>query len=81
MKRRTDQILGHVGLVGKIDPRLDQCERFDELPPPGLGLIADQALELAESLPALRGRLRRNQIRQTLDFRQIEPPVDRRPGG
>ena len=75
MKRRTEQILGHIGLVGKIDPRFDQRQRFDQTPPPSLGTVADQALELPKRLPALGRRLRRNQISQPFHRREIKPAV------
>ena len=74
-KRRTDEILGHIGLIGEIDPRFDQRQRFDDLPPPSLGLVPDQTLQLAKCLPALRRRFRGDQIREPLHFRQIEAPV------
>ena len=54
MKRRTDQILRHVGLIGEVDPRLDQRQRLDDLAPPRFRLVADEALELAIGLTALR---------------------------
>ena len=44
-------------------------------PPPRLGAVADQALELAERLPALRRRLCRDQVGQTLHRCEIEPAV------
>ena len=53
----------------------DARQRLDDLPPPGLGAVADQSLKLPECLPALRRRLRGDQIREPLHFRQIEPPV------
>ena len=81
MKRRTDQILRHIGLVGKIDPRLDQRQRFDQSPPPGLGPIADQTLELPKRLPPLRRRLGGDQIGKTLDRGEIEPAVLERAAG
>ena len=75
MKCSIDQIFGHVGLVGEVDSRLDQRLRFDQRPAPGLGAVADQALELAERLPALRLRLCRDQIGQAFHRREIEPAV------
>ena len=75
MKGRTDQILRHISLVGKVDPRLDQRQRFDDLPPPRLGPVPDQTLELPERLPPLGRRLRGNEVGQAFDFGQIEAPV------
>ena len=75
MKCSIDQIFGHVGLVGEVDLRLDQRQRLDQLPPPSLGAVADQTLELAERLPALRRRLCRDQVGQALHRREIEPAV------
>ena len=43
--------------------------------PPGLGAIAEQALELAIGLPALRLGLGADQIGQALDRGEIEPAV------
>ena len=74
-QRRPDQILRHIGLVGKIDPRLDQRQRLDQPRPPGLGAIAEQALELAIGLTALRLGLGADQIGETLDRGEIEPAV------
>src|ERR1700691_905883 len=74
-ERRTHQILGHVGLVGKIYPRLDKCERLNQAMPPRLDAVADQTLELPVGEPALRRGFRRYQIGQTFNGRQIEPPV------
>ncbi len=81
MKRRTDQILGHVGLVGEIDPGLDQRQRLDQPPPPRFGAVADQTLELPKRLPPLRRRLRGDQIAKTLHRSEIEPAALERPPG
>ena len=74
-QRRTHEILRHIAFVGKVDPRLDQGERFDQGPAPGFGAVADQALELAERLPPLRRRLRRDQVGKAFHGGQIEPAV------
>ena len=76
MKRRTNKVLRHVGLIGEVDPRLDQRQRLDDLAPPCFRLVADEALELAIGLTALRRCFGRNQISQALHLRQIKPPVD-----
>src|SRR5271168_4942475 len=52
MKRWTDEILRYIGLIGEVDPRFDERQRLDDLPPPGLGAVADQSLELPERLAA-----------------------------
>ncbi len=75
MNRGTDQILGHIGLVGKVDPRFDQRQRVDQALPPGFGAPASQALELPERLPALGRRLRRDEIGKPFDSREIEAAV------
>ena len=74
-ERRAHEVLGHIGLVGKIDAGLDQRQRLDQPPPPRLGTVADQALELTKRLAALRRRLGRDQVRQALDRGEIELAV------
>ena len=81
MKRRADQVFGHIGLVGKVDPGLDQRQGLDQPLPPSLGPVADQTLELPKRLTPLRRRFRRNQIAQTFDLSEIEPPRLERPAG
>ena len=75
LQRRPDQILRHIGLVGKIDPRLDQRQRLDQPRAPGLGAVAEQTLELAIGLPALRLGFGADQIGQALDRGEIELAV------
>src|SRR5262249_47570076 len=55
--------------------RLDQRQRLDQPPPPGLGAIADQPFELAKGKAALRRRLGGDQIGKPFDSREIEPAV------
>jgi hypothetical protein len=43
MKCGRNEVLGHVRLVGKVDPRLDQRQRRDQPLPPGLGAAAERA--------------------------------------
>ena len=62
-------------------PRLDQRQRLDQPRPPGLGALAEQALELAIGLPALRLGLGADQIGQALDRGEIEPAVLERAAG
>ena len=80
-QRRRDQILRHIGLVGKIDPRLDQRQRLDQPLAPGLGLVAEQALHLAKRLAALRLRLRADQVGEAFDRGQVELAVLERAAG
>ena len=75
MNCRTEQILRDIRLVGKINPRLDQRQRFDQSLPPGLGAVADQTFQLPKCLPALRRRLGADQIGKPLDRGQIEPAI------
>ena len=75
LQRRPEQILRHIGLVGKINSRLHERQRFDQPRPPCLGAVAEQALELPIRLPALRFGLGANQIGQTLDGGEVEPAV------
>ena len=80
-QRRPDQLLRHIGLVGEIDPRLDQRQRLDQPGPPRLGAVAEQAFELPVGLAPLRLGLGIDQIGQALDCREIEMPVlERAPG-
>ena len=81
MKRRTDQIFGHIGFIGKVDPRLDQGQRLDQSPPPSLGAVADQAFELAKRETPLRLSFGGDEIGQPLDRREIEPAVLERAAG
>ena len=71
----TEQILRHIGFVGKIDARLDERQRFDQSQPPRLGAIADQPFELAKRLPPLCRRFRGNEIGETFNRREIEPAI------
>ena len=75
MKRGTEQIFGHIGFIGKIDPRLDQGQRLDQSPPPSLGAVADQTFELTKGEAPLRLRFGGDEIGQALDRREIEPAV------
>ena len=75
MKRRADEIFGHIGLIGKVDPGFDQRQRLDDLPAPRLGPVADHPLELAKRLPALRRRLGGDEVGQALHRREIEAAV------
>jgi hypothetical protein len=81
MKRRAGQVLGHVGLVGKIDPRLDERERADQPLPPALRALAEQPLILPHRLRALRLGLGEHQVGEALDGGEIEPPVRKRAAG
>ena len=74
-QRRTHEIVRHVAFVSKVDPRLDQRERFDQGPAPRLGAVADQTLELAERLPPLRRRLRRDQVGKAFHGGEIDTAV------
>src|SRR5271156_2867632 len=74
MKRRTDEILRYVGLVGKVDPCFDQRQRFNQPPPPSLGTIADHTFELPKCLSPLRRRFRGDQITKSFNGCEIEPP-------
>src|ERR1700733_7634563 len=74
MKRRTDQILRYIGLVGEVDPRFDQCQRFNQSPPPRFGAISNYPLQLPKCLPPLRRRFRGDQIAEPFDGGEIEPP-------
>jgi hypothetical protein len=40
-KRRPNEVLGHIRLIGKIDPRFDQSQRLSQAPPPILRTVAD----------------------------------------
>ncbi len=75
MKRRLDKVFRHVGLVGKVDPRLDQRQRSDQLLAPALRLPAEHAGELPHRLRALRLGLGRHEVREALDGGQVEPTV------
>ena len=75
LQRRPDQVLRHIGLVGKIDPRLDQRQRLDQPRAPALGAVAEQALQLPKRLPALRLGFGADQIGQPLDRGEIELAV------
>ena len=55
--------------------RLDQRQRLDQPLPPGLGAVAEQALHLAERLPALALRLRRHQVGEAFHRGEIELAV------
>ena len=79
IKRRANQIFRHISLVGKVDTRLNQRQSLDNLPPPSLRPVADQALELTERVTALRWRFRRDQVRQTLHLREVKPAILERP--
>ena len=75
IERGTEQIFRHIGLIRKIDPRLDQSERLDQPPPPSLGAVTDQTLELTKSEATLCRRFGGDKIGQTLDRREIEPAI------
>ena len=81
IQRRRHQILRHIGLVGKIDPRLDQRQRLDQPLAPGLGAIAEQALELAKRLAALRLGLGADQVGEAFDRGEVELAVLERAAG
>ena len=74
-QRGAEKVFRNVGLIGEVNPRLDEGERGDNLLTPRLGTIANQPLELTKRLPALRRGLGRNQIRQAFDGGEIEPAV------
>ena len=74
-KRWPDQFFWNVGLVGEINPRLNQRQRGYDFLAPHVGPIADQTLKLPKCLAALRRSFSRNQIRQALDGGEIEPAV------
>ena len=75
MKRGTEQIFRHIGLIGKIDPRLDQGQRLDQSSPPSLGAVADQAFKLTKGEAALRLGFGSNEIGQAFDRGEIEPAI------
>ena len=81
IKRRADQIFGHVRFIGEIDPRLDECQRLDQLSPPRLGAVADQALELPVRLAALRRCFRCDQVGQAFHGRQVKAAILERTAG
>ncbi len=81
MKCGRNQVLRDIRLVGKIDPRLDQRERADQLLPPGFGALPEQALKLPHRLRALRFGLGEHQIGKALDGGEIEPAVLERAAG
>ncbi len=74
-QRRRQQIVRHIGLVGKIDAGLDQRQRLDQPLPPGFRAAAEQAFHLAERLPALPLRLRHHQVGETFHRGEIELAV------
>ena len=75
IQSRSDQLFRHVGLVGKIDTGLDQRQRLDQPPPPGLGAVAEQALHLPERLPPLPLRLGADQIGKAFNRCEVELAV------
>ena len=74
-QRRCQQIVRHVGLVGKIDARVDQGERLNQPLPPRLGTVAEKSLELTQRLAALPFGFRHHQIGEALDGGEIELAV------
>ena len=62
LQRRRYKILRHVGLIGKIDARFDECERLDQLCPPVFRPIPQCPRHLPECLPTLPFGLGHHQI-------------------
>ena len=70
-----EQIVRHVGLVGKVDAGFDQRQRLDEFLPPGLGAVTQRAGHLPIGLPALALGFRHYQIGEAFDGGEIELAV------
>ena len=74
-QRGREQILRHIGLVGKIDARFDQRQRLDQPLPPAFRRLGERALQLAQRLPPLAFGLRHDQVGEAFDRSQIELAV------
>ena len=59
----------------KSMPRLDQRQCLDQPRAPGLGAVAEQAVQLPKRLPALRLGLGADQVGQALDRGEVELAV------
>ena len=75
LQRTSRQTRRNIILIGEIDPGFDQSQRFDQPLPPRLGALPKQALELQQSLPALRFGLGRHQVRKPFNRGQIHAAV------
>ena len=75
LERLRGDIARDIGLVGEIDAGFGERLRFDQTPAPRLGAIAEQALQLPQSLAALRIGVGINQIRETFDGGEVELAV------
>jgi len=80
-ERLRRDIARHISLVGKIDAGFGQRLRLDQSAAPTFGAIAEQALQLAERLAALRIGVGIDQIGKTLDRGEVELAVLERAAG
>ncbi len=74
-------VVRHILLVGKVERRFEARQDLKKLFPPGLDLLAEPALELAQGLLALRFGLRVDQVGQALRSAEVHATVEERPPG
>ena len=75
LQSRRYKILRHVSLIGKVDARLNERKRLDQLRPPVLGPVPQRPRHLPEGLAPLPLRLGHYQVGKAFHRSQIELAV------